>query len=221
MGRVRFYFDFISPYASFAWRKLPGVCAQAGVQLSLHPVPFGKLLDHWGQLGPAEIPPKRENTWKHSARIAASLGLKFNSPKVHPFYPLHALRLALPEVAGDLQHQVVEALFNAAWCDGQDMSDLNVLHNVLLKSSLPADELIEGALTSQAKEMLAHQTQQAIEDSVFGVPTMVVDEELFWGYDQMIHLVDYLNNQDILDTGAIRGMLERPRGIDRKAKKTV
>ena len=56
---IHFYFDYISPYSYFAWRKLPLLAKKYKRQIEAHPVVFGKLLDKWGQLGPAEIPPKR------------------------------------------------------------------------------------------------------------------------------------------------------------------
>ena len=57
---LHFYFDYISPYAYFAWKKLPYLAKKYDCIIELHPVVFGKLLDKWGQLGPAEIEPKKE-----------------------------------------------------------------------------------------------------------------------------------------------------------------
>jgi len=55
-----FYFDFLSPFAYFAWHNMLALTQQYQLVLRPHPIVFGKLLDHWGQLGPAEIVPKRE-----------------------------------------------------------------------------------------------------------------------------------------------------------------
>ena len=60
---IHFYFDYISPFAYFAWRQLPSIAEKYNRRIEAHPVVFGKLLDHWGQLGPAEIAPKRN--WLH------------------------------------------------------------------------------------------------------------------------------------------------------------
>ena len=62
---VHFYFDYLSPYAYFAWRQLQPLCQRYCVDLRPHPVVFGKLLDHWGQLGPAEIDPKKTALYKY------------------------------------------------------------------------------------------------------------------------------------------------------------
>ena len=68
---VDFYFDFISPYAYFAWTRLGPLCAKHQVRLVLHPVLFAGILKHHGQLGPAEIPAKRRYTFEDIHRSPA------------------------------------------------------------------------------------------------------------------------------------------------------
>ena len=88
-----FYFDYISPYAYFAWFNVKALCDRRGLDLYAHPVLFAGLLNHWGQLGPAEIPPKREFVFKDAARYAARRGIGQHShadidgpdPRVHLF----------------------------------------------------------------------------------------------------------------------------------------
>ena len=91
-AKIHFYFDFISPYAYFAWRKLPALAEKYNREIEAHPIVFGKLLDKWGQLGPAEIPPKRSWLNQYCLRYAALNGFEYNPPKIHPFNPLAALR---------------------------------------------------------------------------------------------------------------------------------
>ena len=112
MHRVDLYFDFISPYAYFGWVQIRALCAKKGAALVAHPVLFAGLLNHWGQLGPAEIPPKRRFLFSDGVRIAKLHGLPFLGPRFHPFNPLTALRAALPEVAGERQHDVIDTLFH-------------------------------------------------------------------------------------------------------------
>ena len=68
--RLDFYFDYLSPYAYFSWRRLQPLCLQHNLELRPHPVVFGKLLDHWGQRGPAEIPPKKASVYQYCYRYA-------------------------------------------------------------------------------------------------------------------------------------------------------
>lgn len=216
LTHIDYYFDFLSPFAFFAWRELPEICEKRSIELRIHPVVFGKLLDHWGQLGPAEIPPKKENTWHYCYRLAASKGLVFNSPKSHPYHPITALRLALKEVCGAHQPQVLDAIFEAGWLHGRDLGDPQELEMILSAAGLDGAGYLLKTKEPPVKESLIRETQEAIERGVFGVPIIFAGDELFWGYDQIGHLALYLDNQDPLDKEAISQMLHRPRGIDRK-----
>ena len=211
-----YYFDFISPFSFFSWHRLPKICEKRGIELRIHPVVFGKLLDHWGQLGPAEIPPKKENIWNFCYRLAAIEGLSFNSPKYHPYHPIPSLRVSLKEVCGIHQTKVVDAIFSAGWTQGRDLGDPQELEAILNETGLDGPSYLRRTKEPAVKEMLFRETQNAIDHQVFGVPTCIVADELFWGYDQLDHLEQYLDNHDSLDKENVQEMLNRPRGIDRK-----
>ena len=135
-SKMHFYFDFISPYAYFAWRKLPALAKKYNREIEAHPVVFGKLLDKWGQLGPAEIPPKRNWLNEYCFRYAALNGFKYNPPKKHPFNPLAALRMSLKEVSGDDQLRVIDSIFEEGWSHGADLGDLSILTSLLTRQSI-------------------------------------------------------------------------------------
>ena len=79
---IHFYFDFISPFAFFAWRKLPLLANRYNYKVECHPVVFGKLLDKWGQLGPAEIPSKRNWLYQYCIRYATINDLNITHLKI-------------------------------------------------------------------------------------------------------------------------------------------
>ena len=217
-SKIHFYFDFISPYAYFAWRKLPTLAKKYNREIEAHPVVFGKLLDKWGQLGPAEIPPKRNWLNEYCLRYAALNGFKYNPPKKHPFNPLAALRMSLKEVSGDDQLRVIDSIFKGGWSHGADLGDLSTLISLLTKESIDGKSLSEKILDLDIKELLINETSFAIEKGVFGVPTIIIDDNLFWGNDQMDHIELLLDGKDPLDRERLNDQ-ERPRAIDRKAFK--
>ena len=217
-SKIHFYFDFISPYAYFAWRKLPTLAKKYNREIEAHPVVFGKLLDKWGQLGPAEIPPKRNWLNEYCLRYAALNGFKYNPPKKHPFNPLAALRMSLKEVSGDDQLRVIDSIFKGGWSHGADLGDLSTLISLLTKESIDGKSLSEKILDLNIKELLINETSFAIEKGVFGVPTIIIDDNLFWGNDQMNHIELLLDGKDPLDRERLNDQ-ERPRAIDRKAFK--
>ena len=217
-SKIHFYFDFISPYAYFAWRKLPTLAKKYNREIEAHPVVFGKLLDKWGQLGPAEIPPKRNWLNEYCLRYAALNGFKYNPPKKHPFNPLAALRMSLKEVSGDDQLRVIDSIFKGGWSHGADLGDLSTLISLLKKKSIDGESLSHKVSELDVKELLINETSYAIEKGVFGVPTIIIDDNLFWGNDQMDHIELLLDGKDPLDRERLNDQ-ERPRAIDRKAFK--
>lgn len=211
---VDFWFDFISPYAFFAWLRVGDVARAAGATLRARPVALAALLDHHGQLGPAEIPAKREHTFKDVARYAALHGIPLRGPAKHPFNPLTALRCSLPEVAGERQTHVIDALFRAGWSHGADLGDPEVVAGVLSEAGLDGPALVARTRDPAVKEALIAEGRAAIERGVFGVPTMDAGGELFWGNDRMDYVALRLAGRDPLP-GGVQSLLDRPAGARR------
>jgi 2-hydroxychromene-2-carboxylate isomerase len=209
-----FWFDFISPYAFFAWLRIRDVAADAGATLRLRPVVLAGLLDHHGQLGPAEIPAKREHTFKDVARYAAVHGIPLRGPATHPFNPLTALRCSLPEVAGERQADVIDALFRAGWSDGIDLGDPAAIARALSAVGLDGEALVARTRDPAVKQALIDEGHAAIARGVFGVPTMDTDGELIWGNDRMDWVALRLKGRDPLPPDA-QVLLDRPVGARR------
>ena len=197
---IDFYFDYLSPYVYLAWLRLPEVCTPRKVQIVARPVLFAGLLNYWGHLGPAEIPPKGQHVFKECARFAAMAGIPFRSPRYHPFRPLTALRVSLAEVAQDRQTDVISAIFTAGWAEGEDLGDAETIGAALQSAGLDGNALLSAAYEPSAKLKLRQETQTAVEAGVFGIPTMLVDGELFWGLDQLPYLAMFLDGKDPLDS---------------------
>lgn len=196
MKELNFYFDFLSPFSYFAWNNL-----QKYPELTIHyrPVALGPLLNHWGIKGPGEIEPKREFLLKQCLRYAAKNNIPFTTPKTHPFNSLYALRLALKSTAGEMQPKVIQTLWQAGWEKRIDMGDPDELQKVLKEAGLPAEELYEKSFSKEAKIELKANIQEAISSGAFGVPSMVVENELFWGNDALEDVLNFINGTDKLN----------------------
>ncbi len=197
---IAFYFDYISNNAYLAWRVLPELARRYGKRIEPIPVLFAGLLEAHGQLGPAEIPPKTYWMWRNTSRKAALLGIPLNPPRFHPFNPLLALRVSSLAIAADKRRDLIDALFDAVWVHSLHVSEAAVVAAIATGVGLPGAELVEQAQQPEVKARLRQQTDEAIGRGVFGVPTMIVGDELFWGYDDFPYLEMHLAGKDPLQS---------------------
>lgn len=201
---VPFYFDYISPNAYLAWVRLQDLAGDGRLTLQPVPVLFAGMLERFGQLGPAEIGPKARWMVRNNLRKAALAGLPLNPPAHHPFNPLAALRLTLVAEEDGCMGPVIDALFTAIWVNGIHGGDGAALADALRQGGCPADGWLTRARTKPIKEQLRSNTRAALEAGVFGVPTVIVDDELFWGYDDLPLAERRLAGADPLDPAEAR-----------------
>ena len=195
MKHITFHLDFISPYAYLAFEHLPQALEGLSYSVSYRPLLFGALLKHHGQLGPAEIAPKRAWTYRHILWLGRENGIPVQMPATHPFNPLPYLRLALAtSTDGDINRHVTETIFRALWRSGGEPGDearLAALAAQLRQLRDPAGD--------EVKAQLKKNTDEAIARGVFGVPTFEVDGRQFWGFDGLRMLRAYLAGDDWFD----------------------
>jgi 2-hydroxychromene-2-carboxylate isomerase len=182
MTPITFHFDPISPYAYLAFERLPQALAGHSYLVEYRPVLFAGLLQHWGQLGPAEVPPKREWTFRQIAWLAHHHGVPLQMPAVHPFNPLPLLRLLLATAAdGQPSRLACETVLRHVWRGGADPGDAQ-----RLASLAQALQPVRDAQGAEVKQQLRANTEAAIARGVFGVPTFELpDGRLFWGQDSL------------------------------------
>ena len=191
MQRIVFHFDVVSPFAYLAFERLPQVLQGCSYEVEYRPVLFAGLLQHWGHKGPAEIEPKRAWTFRHVHWLAAQHGITLDTPAVHPFNPLSLLRLAL---ACGPNRRIVEAVFRHAWVGGHDPNDAQRVAELTRRLAPRRDPAGD-----EIKAELRRRTDEAVQGGIFGVPTFVLGERLFWGLDALPMLRDALQGGSWFD----------------------
>ena len=196
MKTITFYLDFISPYAHLAFEQMPKALQGCSYEVRYQPILFGALLQHHGQLGPAEFAPKRDWTYRQVLWLAKQLNVRLEMPRSHPFNPMTLLRLSLAAATLDglPNRRVCELIFHHVWHGAQEANDPERLSGLMQQlaaqgTDVGADLQPEAA---SIKQRLRQDTEQAIAQGVFGVPTFAVDDKLFWGLDALPMLRDYL-----------------------------
>lgn len=214
MKQITFWLDFISPYAFLAFERLPLALQGLSYSVAYRPVLFAGMLQHHGQLGPAEIAPKRDWTYRQVLWLAHQHGIAMRMPDAHPFNPLPLLRLAVACGAdGRANRHVCESVFAHVWKDGGDATGATRLE--ALRAALqPARD----AAGDEVKSELKANTEEAIARGVFGVPAMEVEGKVFWGLDALPMLRAFLENDAWFAGDDWASVQNLPSGVSRKPK---
>lgn len=214
-AEIDWYFDFISPYSYLAFEALPQALAavEPAPVLRYRPLLFAGLLNHWGHMGPAEVPPKRRFTYEHCAWLADRHGIAMRAPRLHPFNPLPLLRAA---VAAGSRRESIGPLFRFVWRDG-------ALPDEPAFARLLADlDIAPAALdAADVKASLRANGEAAIAAGVFGVPTAVARTargvRAIWGFDALPMLVDWLRDAPVFSSEEMKRAADLPMGEQRRS----
>lgn len=207
MKQATLYTDFISPFAYLAMCRLGEFDDR--LDIDIKPVLFAGLLDHWGQKGPAEIPAKKVHTFDLVRWYAEKYGIEYRLPPAHPFNPLRALRLA---IALGSTRAAAEAIFQQIWVAGNLPDD--AAGWAAMQAALEVGDG-DGMIADPAvKAGLRLNGEAAVTAGVFGVPTFVVDGDLFWGVDALDMLIDSLDGKlDLKDAQSQRARTLTPSAV--------
>ncbi len=200
---IRFLFDYISPYSYIAWTQIRALAERHDRQVEPVPILFAALLNAHGHKGPAEIPPKRVYMFKHVLRLASRLRLPLSPPPSHPFNPLLALRVSSLPMPDENRLDLIDRLYRATWAGGPGVEDEQVVAQLAGEAGLDGAAAVAQARSDEAKARLREQTEAALAAGAFGVPTMLVGSELFWGYDSFPDVEQHLRGEDPASTAVL------------------
>lgn len=209
MTPIPWYFDPISPFAYLAWKRLQKVGLHTQVQP--RPILFAGLLDHFGNVGPAEIPNKRRFTYRMVQWRAEQQKIALRFPPAHPFNPLPALRLV---AAAGSDANAVSALLDFVWAQGRDPSQPAEIE--ALAAVLGIADVTTALSDSAVKQILRDNFAAAVSDQVFGVPTAVFRGNLYWGDDSVDMLALALQDPQRFEQPPYSDIDKLPIGIARK-----
>lgn len=192
MEPAQWYFDLISPFSYLHFHRLAPL--RERLRIEAVPVLLGGLLKHWDSKGPAEIAPKRLHTYQQCVWQASLQGLPFRMPPRHPFNPLAAQRLL---VSIDADDATIARAFDFVFAEGRDPE----FEFAALAERLGAPDAAERIARPEVKQQLIAHTRRAIDAGVFGVPSLVVRGQVFWGNDTLEWTARFLDEP---------AMFERP-----------
>ena len=196
-NRVELIFDFVSPNAYLIWWPLRDLVRETGAELDVTPVFLGGMHKLTGNAPPfvrdAEVKGKNAYAMLEMQRFIARHDLtKF---KMHPQFPFNSITLQRMLTAAEENGravQFVEAMLPAIWEDSVDLTDPEALGEVAAKAGFDAQDLFSRAQTDAIKEKVKDATARAVERGAFGIPTMFVGDEMFFGKERLAQIEDEL-----------------------------
>ena len=180
-----FYFDFVSPYSFLAHKQIRKIEKKEGIKIKYRPILVGGLHNLHGIKAPAFIPAKAKHMIRDCKLIAIKNGLKFKFNSYFPIRSLNLMRGVFVAEEDNIKSYYIDSIFNTIWQDGLNMNDPVIVEKVLKNLSINPKTFILRSTSSQIKDSLRKKTNDAYEKGIFGAPTFVVNNKIFWGQDRI------------------------------------
>ena len=191
---LEFYFDFISPYSFLAHKQIREMENKEGIKVIYKPVLLGGLHNLHGIKAPAFIPAKAKHMVRDCKLIAEKNNIRFKFNSYFPIRSLNLMRGVLVAEEDNVKKYYIDNIFNTIWQDGLNMNDLIVIQKVLQNMTINPKTFSLRTTSSSIKDLLRKKTNEAYEKGVFGAPTFVVNNKIFWGQDRLDYALDELKN---------------------------
>ena len=182
---LEFYFDFISPYSFLAHKQIREMENKEGVKVIYKPVLLGGLHNLHGIKAPAFIPAKAKHMVRDCKLIAEKNNIRFKFNSYFPIRSLNLMRGVLVAEEDNIKKYYIDNIFNTIWQDGLNMNDAIVIQKILQNMTINPKTFSLRTTSSLIKDLLRKKTNEAYEKGVFGAPTFVVNNKIFWGQDRI------------------------------------
>jgi len=185
--QIDFYFDFISPYTYLAYKKIQTL--PKDIKINYKPILLGGLHNLEGITAPAFIKPKLKHMMNDCLLIAEKNNFDFKWNSKFPINSLNIMR-GYFGVNSSNQVQYIETMFDAYWKDNLDISKEKILTQLLENCKIDKNIFFKTINDPVIKERLKDATKSANKKEVFGAPTFIVNNKIFWGQDRLIYAID-------------------------------
>ena len=189
---IDFYFDFISPYSYLAHKKIQIIKKEKNINFIYNPILVGGLHNLQGITAPAFIKSKLSYMISDCNLIAKKNNFAFIWNSKFPINSLNVMRSYL-FINTDVKDLYLNTIFDAYWKDNLDISNEEILVSLLEKCNIDKNRFFEGIKDQRIKDELKNETKEAHDKEIFGAPTFIVNEKIFWGQDRLEYALDEYN----------------------------
>ena len=180
-----FYFDFISPYSFLAHKEIKKIEKINSIKIRYKPILLGGLHNLHGIKAPAFIPAKAKHMIRDCKLIAEKNKNKFKFNSYFPIKSLNLMRGVLVAEEDNIKNYYIDNIFNTIWQDGLNMNDELIFQKILKNLNINPKTFTLRSTSSLIKESLRKKTSEAYEKGIFGAPTFLSNNKIFWGQDRI------------------------------------
>ena len=189
----QFYFDFISPYSYLAYKKLNSQPSANQINITYKPILLGGLHKLGGIIAPAFNERKMRNMKNDCILISKKNNISFKWNDKFPLNSLYLMRGFL-FIDKTKKNKFIDLFFDAYWKDNVDISVPENIKKILFECNIDLNSFEQGIKEQKIKDELKNLTNKAFELNVFGAPTFIVNNKLFWGQDRLEYALEELNS---------------------------
>tara|TARA_Y100001958_G_C21225365_1_gene550737 strand:+ start:1302 stop:1889 length:588 start_codon:yes stop_codon:yes gene_type:complete len=182
---IYFYFDFVSPYSFIAHKLIKRVAQKSSIKIDYRPVLVGGLHNLNGIKAPAFIPSKARFMIRDCKMVAENNKIKFRFNSYFPIKSLNLMRGVFVSDEDNFKNYYIDKVFDAIWQDGLNMNDQNIIDRILKNLGVNPTTFSLRTSSQSIKEQLKRKTNEAYELGIFGAPTFLVNNKIFWGQDRL------------------------------------
>ena len=193
---IEFYFDFISPYSFLAHKKIRKIENNENIKFIYKPILLGGLHNLIGITAPAFINPKAKFMIRDCKMVAKKFNIKFTFNSMFPINSLNIMR-GLLSIKSNKKNIYIDNFYNAYWQDNLNLNEEKVIFSILKKCKINKNDFQKKIKDKKVKDKLKKLTNDAYKKDIFGAPTFVVNNKIFWGQDRLEYALEELyKNED-------------------------
>ncbi len=187
-----FYFDFVSPYSFLAHKEIKKLEKRNLIKVQYMPILLGGLHNLHGIKAPAFIPSKARFMIRDCKLVAEKKKIKFKFNSYFPIKTVDLMRGVFIAKEDEFENYYIDKIFESIWRDGLNMNDQNIIDKVLKNININPKTFFLRASGESVKNLLRKKTDEAFEKGVFGAPTFLVNNKIFWGQDRLEYAITEL-----------------------------
>ena len=188
-----FFFDFTSPYTFIAHKKIRKIEKDRSIKIKYMPILLGALLKNAGIKANVDIPIKGKYMIKDCKLCAEKNNVQFKFNNYFPIMSLNLMRYVLIAEKKNIADKLINKIFDSIWIDDLNLNDEVIVKKLLTKVEINPENFIKESQSIEIKNDLKKRTDNAFSRGVFGCPSFIVNNKLFWGQDRLEFAIEELS----------------------------